>query len=99
MPGSARSGPTIPEDSPGLRLLPGEPQEGADSNAARLWIQIYEELIQMKELLLATLEFAVRDSGEAVRSEASLDRQLLRGQKGHYEERLRFWQDREKDLS
>jgi hypothetical protein len=83
------------------RLLPGE--AGADDASledARHWKAVYAELVESKRSILGvTVEQLRASSGREAAAELNLDRSVLRQELDRLQNRLRYWSDRESDLS
>jgi hypothetical protein len=78
------------------RLLRGEPADSVHEDDARLWIQVYLELIEYKRRLLS----ATRDTlagmaeGPARREVAVTDLVILQSEVSRFTRRLEFWKRR-----
>ncbi|MFN2463300.1 MAG: winged helix-turn-helix domain-containing protein [Candidatus Dormibacteria bacterium] len=82
-----------------LDLLPHEDPETSHAEDARRWIQVYRELIGVKDALLKRLEEELPRLVDSARLEMThTDETILRHQRDHYQARLDFWQQRHWEL-
>jgi hypothetical protein len=82
------------------RLLPGENPESREQEDAAHWVRVYQELKETKETLAADLTAALERSGEAARAELeSVDVVLIQFQLQRFRRRLRYWSERQRELS
>ncbi|MBO0685980.1 MAG: hypothetical protein J2P45_22770 [Candidatus Dormibacteraeota bacterium] len=78
------------------RLLQGEPVESMYEEDARVWIQVYLELIEYKRRLLSTTQetLATMPEGPARREVAETDLVILQSEVTRFTRRLEFWKRR-----
>ncbi|MBO0684478.1 MAG: hypothetical protein J2P45_15075 [Candidatus Dormibacteraeota bacterium] len=78
------------------RLLQGEPADTVYEDDARLWIQVYLELIEYKRRLLSTTQetLATMPEGPARREVAETDLVILQSEVSRFTRRLEFWKRR-----
>jgi hypothetical protein len=78
------------------RLLQGEPADSEHEDDARLWIQVYLELIEYKRRLLSTTRetLATMAEGPARREVAETDLVILESEVSRFTRRLEFWKRR-----
>jgi DNA-binding response OmpR family regulator len=82
-----------------LALLPMENPETSHAGDARRWVQVYRELVALKDDLLRRLDEALPGMRDEVRLEiAQTDATMLRHQRDHYLSRLDFWEHRHWEL-
>jgi hypothetical protein len=76
------------------RLLQGEDPESQDPEDIRHWIQVYQELVNFKERLIATAVESLHEAidSEASREIASTDLVTLRAELQRFRARLDFWE-------
>jgi hypothetical protein len=82
------------------RLLRDEPADSEHEDDARLWIQVYLELIEYKRRLLsATLDtLAGMAEGPAHHEVAETDLVILQSEVSRFTRRLEFWKRRLTEL-
>jgi hypothetical protein len=78
------------------RLLPGEAPDSADPDDARVWVDVYSELLDYKrELLLVTREKLADMRDEPARREVvETDAVVIDAERVRFERRLEFWTSR-----
>jgi hypothetical protein len=82
------------------RLLRDEPADSEHEDDARLWIQVYLELIEYKRRLLSATRETLADmaEGPARREVAETDLVILRSEVSRFTRRLEFWKRRLSEL-
>jgi hypothetical protein len=78
------------------RLLPGEDPDDVHPDSARLWVDVYAELLDYKrELLRVTDERLATMADEPARREVvETDNVVIEAECRRFERRLAFWTDR-----
>jgi hypothetical protein len=74
------------------RLLPGEPSESDQVDEARLWINVYTELLDTKRLMVSSAERRLAVASPEARDEfRRTDATTLAAERRRIERRLAFW--------
>jgi hypothetical protein len=83
------------------RLLPGEDEVRSTLEDAALWVDVYRELLEFKQKLLAdaAAQAALMRHEEARREVEDTDVVVLRAEGRRLARRLAFWQGRLRELS
>jgi hypothetical protein len=78
------------------RLLPGEDPGSTHVDDARMWIDVYKELLAYKKRLLGVTEDSLDNMGDppARREVVETDRRILAAEASRLELRLDFWHRR-----
>ena len=78
------------------RLLPGEDPESTHPEDARHWVEVYRELLEYKDRLLAVTRATLSELPEepARREVAETDQALISAERERLARRLRFWDRR-----
>lgn len=91
--------PTMAE-SGADRLLPGEDPGTKDLEDVELWLQVYREMIGVKQDLITRLDGHLRGLSEPAQAELnSIDNTLMKEQVARFQRRLEFWQSRRAELA
>ena len=82
------------------RLLPGEDPDSTHPDDAEHWIEVYRELLQYKDRLLAVTRATLSQLPEepARREVVETDRALITAERERFVRRLGFWDGRLVDL-
>ncbi|HXM57800.1 MAG TPA: hypothetical protein VOB72_20555 [Candidatus Dormibacteraeota bacterium] len=78
------------------RLLPGEPASSDEPDDVELWIEVYTELLEYKDQLLAVTRDrlpTMRDE-PARREVVETDAVVIEAERARFDRRLRFWEQR-----
>lgn len=78
------------------RLLPGEPADSEHADDAELWVEVYSELLDYKERLLAVTreKLAELHDERARREVVETDAVVIEGERTRFERRREFWRTR-----
>lgn len=78
------------------RLLPGEPPSSEEPEDVELWIEVYTELLEYKDQLLAVTRKRLRKIRDepARREVVETDAVVIEAERARFDRRLRFWQQR-----
>jgi hypothetical protein len=97
-PGDAREAARKASDPD--RLLPNEDPDSRHADDAEHWIDVYRELLQYKDRLLAVTQTALsQEPDEPARREvAETDRTLILAERERFARRLGFWTHRLTEL-
>ena len=78
-------------------LLEGEDPESPYLEDAVHWIQVYTELVSLKDELLARVDALASGMTDDAVDAADIDRRLLEAEADRFRRRLVFWQRRARD--
>jgi hypothetical protein len=82
------------------RLLPGEERDSRLADDVEHWVAVYTELLAAKALILdTTLQQLEKATREEVHQELQGDQTVLLNQIERFQRRLRYWHDREIEIS
>lgn len=82
------------------RLLPGEDPGSIHLEDARMWLDVYDELLAYKRRLLGVTEDSLETMGDppARREVVETDRRVLDAEASRFEARLDYWRRRLTEL-
>lgn len=78
------------------RLLPGEPHDSELADDARLWVEVYSELLEYKERLVEVTRDKLAEllDEPARREVVETDAVVIEAERARFQRRRGFWQSR-----